>query len=135
MPIRISSKLCLLCWAGPIASMTYKNVLTEAARYLQELAPEFARSGVYAQVLRARVRASHVIPVDVDAAGEKRPRWPDSGAFSDDPRFDGGFVFGRRAGVMSPHVNPVSTAFAIPALEMWRAFEAGEFETCLQSPI
>jgi hypothetical protein len=29
---------------------------------------------------------------------------------------------------MSPHVNPVSTTFAIQALEMWRAFEAGESE-------
>jgi hypothetical protein len=114
---------------------TYKNVLTEAARYLRELAPEFARSDVYAQVLRARVRASHVIPLDVEAAQEEAAALAEFQAHSDDARFDGGFIFGKRAGVMSPHVNPVSTAFAIQALEMWRAFRAGEYETCLQSPI
>jgi hypothetical protein len=35
---------------------------------------------------------------------------------SDDPRIDGGFAFGRRDGVVSPHINPVSTAFAMQAL-------------------
>jgi hypothetical protein len=122
---------------------TYRNVLNEAARYLRELAPEFARSDVYAQVLRARVRASQAIPLDVDAAREEASALirfqvgflADSQMESQDPRQDGGFLFGSRAGVLSPHVNPVSTTFAIQALEMWRGFEAGESQTCLQSPI
>jgi hypothetical protein len=114
---------------------TYGYVLEEAARNRRELAPEFVRSDVYAQILRARVRASHVIPVDITAAREETAALATFQAESDDARFDGGFVFGKRAGLMSPHVNPVSTAFAIQALEMWRAFEAGESETCLQSPI
>jgi len=114
---------------------TYQYVLAEAARNLRELAPEFVRSDVYAQVLRARVRASHVIPVDLAAAREEATALAGFQSESGDPRFYGGFIFGKRAGVMSPHVNPVSTAFAIQALEMWRAFEAGESEKCLQSPI
>lgn len=114
---------------------TYSHVLVEAARRRQELAADFVRSDVYAQILRARLRASHVIPVDTAAAREEAAALATFQAESDDRRLNGGFVFGKRAGVMSPHVNPVSTAFAIQALEMWRAFEAGESETCLQSPI
>ncbi len=114
---------------------TYATVMAEAARFLRELAPEFVRSDVYAQLLRARLRASHAIAPDVDAAREEAAALACFQSVSADPRFDGGFVFGRRAGVLSPHVNPVSTTFAIQALEMWRAFEAGEYETCLQSPI
>jgi hypothetical protein len=119
----------------PEIQKTYRNVLAEAALFLRELAPEFVRSDVYAQVLRARVRASHVIPLDVDAAREEATALAGFQARSDDPRIDGGFLFGKRGGELSPHVNPVSTAFAIQALEMWRAFEAGESETCLQPPI
>ena len=114
---------------------TYSDVVTEAARYLRELAPEFVRSDVYAQLLRARVRASHVIAMDVDAAREEAAALTGFQSDSADPRFDGGFIFGRRAGVLSPHVNPVSTTFAIQALEMWRAFEAREYDACLQPPI
>lgn len=114
---------------------TYDYVLTEAARFLRELAPEFVRSDVFAQVLRARVRASHAIPFDVNAAREEAAALAGFQVRSDDARIDGGFLFGKRGGEMSPHVNPVSTTFAVQALEMWRAFEAGESETCLQSPI
>jgi hypothetical protein len=114
---------------------TYGAVLDEAARFLRELAPEFARSDVYAQILRARVRASHVIPLDTIAASEEAAALAGYQAESADPRIDGGFLFGKRSGVLSPHVNPVSTTFAIQALEMWRAFNAGESEACLQSPI
>jgi len=119
----------------PDCVKTYRYVLTEAAAYLRELAPGFVRSDVYAQVLRARVRASHAIAPDLAAAREEAEALTGFQAESSDPRFDGGFLFGKRAGVLSPHVNPVSTTFAIQALEMWRAFEAGESEACLQSPI
>lgn len=119
----------------PECVRTYTEVLAEAARFLRELAPEFARSDVYAQVLRARVRASHVIPLDAIAAREEAAALAGFQSESRDPRFDGGFLFGKRGGILSPHVNPVSTAFAIQALEMWRAFEAGESAACRQSPI
>ena len=76
-----------------------------------------------------------MIPVDRAAAREEANELAGFQSNGADPRFDGGFLFGKRGGVLSPHVNPVSTTFAIQALEMWRAFEAGESETCLQSPI
>lgn len=107
----------------------YANLLEEAVRHRRELESDFVRSDVYAQTLRARVRSSHVIPIDTAAASEEADALETFQAKS------GGFIFGKRARMMSPHVNPVSTAFAIQALEMWRAFGAGESETCLQSPI
>lgn len=119
----------------PECVQAYRNVLAEAERYLRELAPEFARSDVYAQILRARVRAAHVIPPNVAAAREEAHALAGFQATSTDPRIDGGFLFGKRGAEFSPHVNPVSAAFAIQSLEMWRAFEAGEFASCLQSPI
>lgn len=113
----------------------YREALTEAARWLRDLAPEFVRSDVYAQILRARVRASHVIPLDRAAAQEEAAALVTFQAKSSDPRIDGGFLFGKRGEEFSPHVNPVSTVFAVQALEMWRGFEAGETQTCLQPPI
>jgi hypothetical protein len=53
-------------------------------------------------------------------------------AVSDDPRINGGFYFGRRGGRISPHVNPVSTVFAVQALEMWRQHETGSKPPCLR---
>jgi hypothetical protein len=38
---------------------------------------------------------------------------------SDDRRVDGGFTFGTHQDQAIPHVNPVSTAFAVQALHMW----------------
>jgi hypothetical protein len=74
--------------------------------YLREIAPEFARSDVYAQALRARRSADYETALVTFQAR------------SGDPRIDGGFYFGRRNGEIVPHVNPVSTAFAIQALEV-----------------
>lgn len=119
----------------PAYRATYESCLAEAGSNLRAIAPEFVRSDVYAQLLRARVRASHTIPVDRTAAREEAQALAAFQSDNTDPRFDGGFLFGRRGGEMSPHVNPVSTTFAIQALEMWRAFEAGQSDKCLQAPI
>ena len=68
-------------------------------RYLREIAPEFVRSDVYAQLLRARGR-------DCGEAAALAEFQAESGAF----------LFGRRGGQLIPHENPVSTAFAVQAL-------------------
>jgi hypothetical protein len=113
----------------------YHYGLEAVAWYLRELAPQFARSDVYAQLLRVRVLGAKVIPVDMDAAREEAEALAAFQAVSEDERVDGAFLFGRRNGQMVPHANPVSTAFAIQALELWRAFEAGETNPCHQRPI
>lgn len=109
--------------------------LKTVAGYLREIAPDFVRSDVYAQLLRARVYGAKVIPVDTLAAREEAEALAGFQMVSEDKRIDGGFFFGRRDGRMIPHANPVSTAFAIEALEVWRAFEAGETYPCHQRPI
>ena len=104
----------------------YRYMLDEVACSLREIAPDFCRSDVYAQLLRARVYGAKAIPPDTVAAYEEAVALAEFQVGSEDPRLDGGFLFGRRHGEMVPHSNPVSTGFAIQSLEAWRAFAAGD---------
>jgi hypothetical protein len=113
----------------------YRYGLDTVAGYLREIAPQFARSDVYAQLLRARIYGAKAIPVDRVAAAAEATALAGFQASSVDKRVDGAWYFGRRDGKMVLHANPVSTAFAIQALEVWRAFEAGETDPCRQPPI
>jgi hypothetical protein len=90
-------------------------------RLLREIAPEFERSDVYAQLLRMRIYADRVgvTPLDREAAAFEASR------LADFERPDGGFWFGRTEGrSWMPYVNPVSTAFALQALAMWQGTAA-----------
>jgi hypothetical protein len=102
----------------------YLHGISCISKLLQEIAPTFVRSDVYAQLLRARLYGAAVMPVDTAAAAGEAEALAASQAVNDNPRIDGGFFFGRRDGRMSPHVNPASTVFALQALEMWRQFQA-----------
>ena len=101
----------------------YMQGIYSVSRYLREIAPSFARSDVYAQLLRARIRGAAAVGINAAAATEEADALTGFQAVSEDPRIDGGFFFGRRDGEMSPHVNPVSTVFALQAIEMWREFQ------------
>ena len=102
--------------------------IPRTAGYLRDIAPEFARSDVYAQLLRVRLYADAlgIVPIDRAAAAEEAAA---TATFQystpGDPVLDGGFCFGRRAGALLPFVNPVSTAFCLQALDMWERHEAG----------
>ena len=113
----------------------YRYALDAISNRLREIRPEFARSDVYAQLLRARVYGARAVPVDRAAAREEAAALAGFQAESDDVQIDGGFLFGRLAGVPIPHVNPVSTAFAVQALEVWLALEAGAAHPCAAPPI
>ncbi len=108
----------------------YAHGLEAVARHLREIAPLFARSDVYAQLLRARLFATPHLGLDSGAAAEEAAALCGFQAVSSDPRIDGGFVFGRRDGVLSPHVNPVSTAFAMQALHMWQQWQTESAAPC-----
>jgi hypothetical protein len=102
------------------------------SRYLREIAPEFERSDVYAQLLRIRLYADWegVAPLDLGAAeweAERLRGFQHTGreAGSADPRVSGGFAFGRKGAEWLPFVNPVSTAFALQALALWEQSRAG----------
>jgi hypothetical protein len=86
-----------------------------AAHHLRDVAPEFARSDVFAQLLRARLYAAHhgVAPLSRACA-----EW-EATQLAVFQREDGGYWFGRRDGEWLPFSNPVSTAFASQALEFW----------------
>ena len=101
--------------------------IDRVARLLREIAPQFERSDVCAQLLRVRLVADHFGAVSLDAAAaqEEAERTAGYQARSDDARIDGGFWFGKKGGEMLPYVNPVSTAFSLQALVLWEQHRAG----------
>jgi hypothetical protein len=104
----------------------YLQGMSSISLRLNAIAPSFARSDVYAQLLRARVYGAKTLGIDAAAAADEAEALLGYQAASEDLRIDGGFYFGQRHGEMSPHVNPVSTVFALQALEMWREFQSAE---------
>jgi AcrR family transcriptional regulator len=98
--------------------------MERVAALLREIAPQFARSDVYAQLLR--VRLLHSAPDPVAIAEEAAA----AGRFQLD---SGGFGFGLRAGAMMPFVNPVSTAFCAQALDIWAQSQQGSVNTDLSA--
>jgi hypothetical protein len=109
------------------AAAAMRDGVGRLAFYLRDIEGEFARSDVYAQLLRARVYADWlgVLPLDRAAAEYEAKRLREFQIASDDPRFDGGFYFARKAGAWVNHVNPVSAAFALQALAQWEQSRAG----------
>ena len=80
----------------------YMQGIYSVSRYLREIAPSFARSDVYAQLLRARICGAPAIGINVTAAAEEAAALAGFQAVSEDPRIDGGFFFGRRAARCRP---------------------------------
>jgi len=117
--------------------------LARAAALYREIAPEFERSDVPAQLLRVRLIASHLgaFELDEEAACEEASRAASFQAAGDhpDPRLRGGFYFGRKGagkgGALLPFCNPVSTAFGMQALELWRQHQEGRWSFDLRQLI
>ena len=100
------------------------------ARHLGAIAHEFARSDVYAQLLRLRLYADWLgaAPLDVPAAEFEATQLAAFQVADSDPRgtrMNGGYWFGRKGAGELPFVNPVSAAFSAQALELWEASRAG----------
>jgi hypothetical protein len=100
----------------------YREGIEAISNLISEIT-SFERSDVYAQLLRLKMYAGG------DGAAEAEALAAFQGV-GDDPRINGGFFFGRRDGRMSAHVNPVSTVFALQALEMWRQYKTGSTPRC-----
>jgi hypothetical protein len=100
------------------------------ASHAFEIAPSFARSDVFAQLLRIRLFASElgVAPLDESAASREAGAVAAFQFESDDARIGGGFGFGTRCGEMMPFVNPVSTAFCVQALLLWDQYQGHRLE-------
>lgn len=100
-------------------ALTFAAGVARVSSLLREISPAFARSDVYAQLLRVRLWGARTLPLDMPAAQEEADRLAKFQMKSEDPRIDGGFSFGTLHGQLIPHINPVSTAFALQALHMW----------------
>jgi hypothetical protein len=114
--------------AEPQCATVLCTGIRSVAHHLREIAPEFERSDVYAQLLRIRLYAdwAGVATLDRDSAQWEAHRLAQFQVVDPDPRNDGGYCFGRTGEVWSPHVSPVSTAFALQALALWEACRTGE---------
>jgi len=130
-PHRVMDRLHAFCYflegllpraKDPRCAAALADGIGLAARYLREIAAEFARSDVYAQLLRARLYADWcgAVPLDRGAAEEEARALEEFQASDSDPRIDGGYWFGRKGREWLPFVNPVSAAFGAQALELWR---------------
>jgi hypothetical protein len=93
--------------------------IAQVGRYLREISPVFSRSDVHAQLLRVRLWADGLVPLDFESAQEEAESLSRFQMRSEDPVIDGAFTFGTRNGEVIPHINPVSTGFAVQALHMW----------------
>jgi hypothetical protein len=99
------------------------------ARLLDEIGSRFERCDVWAQLLRLRLYADAlgVESLDRERAQTEAGRVRGFQLEHEDPRIDGAFSFGRRAGAPLPFANPVSTIFSIQALQMWEERQSGVF--------
>ncbi len=99
----------------------FRDGVDRMSAYLREIAPQFARSDVYAQLVRARLYGERmgVLALDQASAAQESGQAAGFQISADDARVTGGFLFGRKDGEPLPFVNPVSTAFCIQALAWW----------------
>jgi hypothetical protein len=111
------------------AAEALRDGIARTSTLLRDIAPEFARSDVYAQLLRVRLYcdALGVLDLDEKAAVEEASAVEEFQQEHPEPRIHGGFHFGRRRNEVLPFLNPVSTAFCLQALTFWRVHRAGEF--------
>ena len=112
----------------PRVAAAIREGIGRAAQQLREIAPEFERSDVYAQLLRMRLYADRAgaLPLDFVAAQFEAERLAEFQVAGSGQSTGGGFYFGRQAGAWLPYVNPVSTAFALQALELWDECRTGK---------
>jgi hypothetical protein len=105
--------------------------IDRVAALLREIAPEFERSDVCAQVLRVRLIANRhgSLPLDQEAASEEAAQ---AAAYRHQ---SGGYWFGRKRGEMLPFLNPVSTAFCMQALDLWEQHCTGAWRFDLRQLI
>ena len=94
----------------PAIQFLIRSALAHGEALRESLTPQFLRSDVCAQLLRIKLLAG-AKPFDGELARIEAFQYS-----NEDPTLNGGFAFGRRNGVLTPHVNPVSTVFCLQAL-------------------
>jgi hypothetical protein len=118
----------------PAERVALAEGVARTAALLEDIAPQFERSDVYAQLLRIRLIAHHAGVLAIDetrAAAEAARLTTFQERASTDPRVRGGFWFGQKRAATLPFSNPVSTAFAVQALALWEDHCAGRWDFTL----
>lgn len=112
----------------PLCQEAMRVGIPRAAQFAQEIAPQFLRSDVLAQILRVRIFADQagVVPLDPETGRHEASLIREFQSADPDPRLKGGFWFGRKEGKFLPYMNPVSTVFCYQALDMWERYQKGE---------
>ncbi len=94
----------------PEIAKLLEEALAEGETLREAIAPRFLRSDVCAQLLRVKLLGGGT-PAPGEIERIEAFQYPEG-----DPVLAGGFAFGLRDGALTPHVNPVSTAFCLQAL-------------------
>jgi hypothetical protein len=104
----------------PEIAEVIRRGIARAAGYVEEIGHRFVRADVLAQLLRMRVyaNAAGLLPLAPEVAAGETAQLCEFQPEDADPRLDGGFYFGARAGECIPHVSPVPTVFALQALDL-----------------
>ncbi len=145
-PDRIMDRLHAYCYfleallpraTEPASAAALNRGTSTVAALLRDIAPVFERSDVYAQLVRLRLyaAAAGVVQFDRQAAELEVAALQSFQLDSPDGRIAGGFCFGRKAGALTPFVNPVSTVFAVQTLRMWDDYLNGRFRPKVQDLI
>lgn len=118
----------LPCAGEPRCAAALSTGIERVADLSRQIAAEFERSDVYAQLLRLRLGADRAgaAPLDHRAAQHEADRLADFQISANEDGTNGGFYFGCTGASWLPHVNPVSTAFALQALECWNQYLRNE---------
>ncbi|HEV2401164.1 MAG TPA: glycosyltransferase [Candidatus Sulfotelmatobacter sp.] len=118
----------LPCISNTECREAMQSGISRLTHYARAIASQFLRSDVLAQLLRVRIFADQAgaVPMDHEAARHEASLIREFQSDDPDPRLKGGFWFGRKAGIMLPYMNPVSTVFCYQALEMWERYQTGE---------
>lgn len=127
-PLRVMDRLHAYCYflEGLLPEMdAYRDVfrkgIAEICEARTRLSGEFERSDVWAQLLRLRL----ISRIGLEQTPDEACHLASFQIESTDTRLNGAFAFGRREGVLLPHANPVSTAFAVQALDWWNDYRCG----------
>jgi hypothetical protein len=98
---------------GPRCAAALSQGIRRVSGYVEEIAPDFVRCDVLAQLLRIRL-----------CVGEAGTDSAEAGQVLAFQEPGGGYYFGRKAGEWVPQISPVSTVFAMQALEWWERRDA-----------
>ena len=112
--------------------------IRRVSEYVDEIAPDFVRCDVLAQLLRIRLCVGEAEePGDPLILPRHNRRQPGRQDATDADRLlsfqepGGGYYFGRKAGEWAPHISPVSTVFAMQALEWWERRDAVDWRAII----